>query len=172
MRGVMAVLSMRLGKIGRVIPIHKIAPTIMKNMTTNTSMTITPAQIFDEACGDYLRFLERDYHIVQDFQNISRAHRHCVFVLRHGTLLHYVLRVMRHSDDAYTRSVHSCLVRHDHPRMRLRAGDLLRYAGVRTLRTSAVYGNIFQSDSYLRYARWHDDVSLTTPVPNSISETW
>lgn len=132
---------------------------------------MTPALLFDDACGDYLRLLERDYHISQDFLNTPRAQRHCVFMLRRGVSLHYVVRLTRQIDGSCTRSVHSCIVCRDHPRMRLHVGDLLRYAGHQTLRTSAVYGSIFQPESYVRYARWHD-VSLTTQVPIVISETW
>jgi hypothetical protein len=132
---------------------------------------IPQTRAFDDACGDYLRLLERDYHISQDFLSTPRARRQCVFLLRHGRSLQYVLRRSQTADGIPTRSVHSCIVTRDHPRLRLRVGDLLRFDGHRTRRTSAVYGNIFQPESYVRYARWYT-IAVPAHIAMPLSETW
>lgn len=125
---------------------------------------------FEDACGDYLRSLTRDYHISQDFLNTSRAQRQCVFSYRYGAHLLYVLHADPHAPTMSSR-IHSCIVRHDLPRRRLRMGDLLRYDGTRTIRDSFIYGNVFDADSYVPHARWQA-LMLPKSIHAIVSETW
>jgi hypothetical protein len=123
--------------------------------------------IFADALGSYLRSLERDYHIAQDFLNTPRQHRRSVFFTRHGRHLLYLL----HRLDSRT-SMHSCIVMREHPALRLHAGDILHYLGRRTLQQSPVYGNIHAMDSYLPYARWNRLSVSHSETLEAATETW
>ena len=123
--------------------------------------------LFADALGAYLRSLERDYHIAQDFLNTPRQHRHSVFFTRHGRHLLYLL----HRLDTHT-SMHSCIVTREYPTLRLHAGDILRYLGRHTLKQSPVYGNIHTMDSYLPYARWNRLSVTQSTALEPVTETW